>query len=515
MKQIGFTNFRKFQEFPTIDLGDITILVGGNNAGKSTVVKAMLLALDNLKMMEVRRDKEGNIRPIFRFDLPDSHNVHVGDFSRALCRNWKGRAEILFHVNVYGTEFDITITDFMGSTETFASVTELVVYGQNDEMFVFDFENQMFFATLKPSSRAKDDAAELDFQIAELTKRLNEGVDGYNPSFSDLEQMIKAKAAVTNMEKQLKALKAKRKSLSKALIESIETPLSNIVGEKVNGPLVPALMMGMEAYTQSPVLVKDKRSQEYKQEKENKTILAESSFIAQGDYEDVIYDINQKHIEYVPAHAATQSVIYLCDDRNNYMAKTVAEFHKERIQRGDLEYEFVKRWMQEFSIGDDFVIESLGGEAYRVYIIEKEKKTFLSDKGMGSIQIMALLLRLASIIRKENNNEIPPLVIIEEPEQNLHPDYQTKLLDLFMDALKYEIQFVIETHSEYLVRNTQIAVNKQNLMKDDLGLVPFKVWFFPQDEPPYPMLYRTDGKFSNEFGTGFFDQANKLIYQIL
>ena len=106
MKQIGFTNFRKFQDFPTMDLGDITILVGGNNAGKSTVVKAMLLALDNLKMMEVRRDKEGNIRPIFRFDLPDTHNVHVGDFSRALCRNWKGRAEILFHINVYGTEYD-------------------------------------------------------------------------------------------------------------------------------------------------------------------------------------------------------------------------------------------------------------------------------------------------------------------------------------------------------------------------------------------------------------------------
>ena len=38
MNSIGFKNFRRFQNFPEIDLGDITILVGGNNAGKSTLV---------------------------------------------------------------------------------------------------------------------------------------------------------------------------------------------------------------------------------------------------------------------------------------------------------------------------------------------------------------------------------------------------------------------------------------------------------------------------------------------
>ena len=38
--KIGFSNFRKFADFPEINLGDITILVGGNNSGKSTLVKA-------------------------------------------------------------------------------------------------------------------------------------------------------------------------------------------------------------------------------------------------------------------------------------------------------------------------------------------------------------------------------------------------------------------------------------------------------------------------------------------
>ena len=49
MKQIGFKNFRRFENFPMLNLGDVTILVGRNNAGKSTMVKALLLLLDNLK----------------------------------------------------------------------------------------------------------------------------------------------------------------------------------------------------------------------------------------------------------------------------------------------------------------------------------------------------------------------------------------------------------------------------------------------------------------------------------
>lgn len=42
MKKIGFKNFRRFDEFPTIDFAPITFLVGENNAGKSTVVKGIL-----------------------------------------------------------------------------------------------------------------------------------------------------------------------------------------------------------------------------------------------------------------------------------------------------------------------------------------------------------------------------------------------------------------------------------------------------------------------------------------
>lgn len=49
IQSISAKNFRKFKRLDNIALNGITYLVGGNNAGKSTVVKALRLVLENLK----------------------------------------------------------------------------------------------------------------------------------------------------------------------------------------------------------------------------------------------------------------------------------------------------------------------------------------------------------------------------------------------------------------------------------------------------------------------------------
>lgn len=51
MIKIGFKNFRRFENFPALELGEITLLVGTNNAGKSTLEKGLILAVDNFLSM--------------------------------------------------------------------------------------------------------------------------------------------------------------------------------------------------------------------------------------------------------------------------------------------------------------------------------------------------------------------------------------------------------------------------------------------------------------------------------
>ena len=175
---------------------------------------------------------------------------------------------------------------------------------------------------------------------------------------------------------------------------------------------------------------------------------------------------------------------------------------------------------------------TMSGELSPVKIKDKDNSTVnLADKGIGSIQLMILLLSLATILReyepqnivamKESDHLRYPTIIIEEPEQNLHPKVQSLLADLFLYLNKeYHCKFVVETHSEYLIRKTQVLVSKENY-EDNSSMKennPFMVYYFDgenEKEPYYPMEYRTDGNFSNEFGTGFFDAATKLLYEIL
>jgi hypothetical protein len=233
------------------------------------------------------------------------------------------------------------------------------------------------------------------------------------------------------------------------------------------------------------------------------------------------------NIEYISAHAANQNTIYNTNDLNDYIAQTVHGFWREKIAPGDSEYEFVREWMQKFEIGIDFKIDALvPGEAYTVTIIEENGSVVpLADKGMGSIQMMILLFRIATIIFKKSQKRIDwmscwmtSIIIIEEPEQNLHPKMQSYLADLFYYLAKYEsLRMLIETHSEYLIRKSQVLVAEEKYSDqeelDDNN--PFWVYYLPSDDSaPYEMKYRTDGKFSNEFGTGFFDTASNLAFEL-
>ena len=247
--------------------------------------------------------------------------------------------------------------------------------------------------------------------------------------------------------------------------------------------------------------------------------------------EDLKALLNSFKIEYITAHAANQNTIYNTADRNDYIAQTVHGFMRAKIARGQKEYTFVTDWMRKFGVGHDFDIISIDGEAYRVKIKDEDNSIVnLADKGMGSIQLMILLLRLATILREYEPQNIValevsdqlryPTIIIEEPEQNLHPKVQSQLADLFLYLNReYHCKFVVETHSEYLIRKTQVLVSKENFedkssMKENN---PFKVYYFDgenKDKPYYSMEYRTDGKFSNEFGTGFFDTASNLAFEL-
>ena len=100
-------------------------------------------------------------------------------------------------------------------------------------------------------------------------------------------------------------------------------------------------------------------------------------------------------------------------------------------------------------------------------------------------------------------------LILEEPETNLHPNYQSKLADLIVDGFKTNHnQFIIETHSEYLVRKFQYLVATGNVDCEAI-----QIYYFSDHEnvKPEEIKIRKDGTLKGDFGNGFFDHAPYLI----
>jgi predicted ATPase len=192
----------------------------------------------------------------------------------------------------------------------------------------------------------------------------------------------------------------------------------------------------------------------------------------------------------------------LCDSIHLYL--------KNKIKKDTLNY-----WLYKFGIGSDIKVEVNEG---RFVILIKNLKTNyfenLKDVGFGITQLLPIIIFLC---QKKRDN----ILIIEEPETNLHPAYQSLIADLIINALNFDKirPIIIETHSEYLIRKLQYLTAKKEIKPIDTQLY----YFYPPNEVPegekqvYPINIQEDGSLTKNFGKGFFDEAGNLdllLYQM-
>lgn len=496
MRQIGFNNFRKFESFPVMVFSPITILVGENNAGKSTVVKAILSTLEFLSSQYFQMEKEENDKAVLehQFFFNKSYFAHIGTFARALYNHAKNDV-ITFSLTESNVKFEIEIAGNRNDEEAISGKIQKIsmnILKWNIDL-TFDF--------------VKDDIQAIFHQ---------EPSPLYRPIEDDDIISIGRKSDKKELEKYFKSVPAN------AELHASITGRTGMIG----GPLIGWLLERFSSRVGATISEKEIENIDREKIKFKDVSLEMMSFLKKN--RDILrrygligmpYSLymGNNAVEYIYAHAVTQTVIYSAKDTNDYFVKTIHEFANCRIQEGTKIHRFITKWMKVFNIGYNYDINSVGGEAHVVKILDKEGfPVNLADKGMGSIQLMVLLFRLATKMadRMRPTNRTGSTIIVEEPEQNLHPLLQSKLADLFFELNKtYRFNFIIETHSEYLVRRSQVIVAneyKKAESKTKKWNNPFKVYYFPASGCPYDMEYAIDGYFEKPFGKGFFNVSSEL-----
>ena len=248
------------------------------------------------------------------------------------------------------------------------------------------------------------------------------------------------------------------------------------------------------------------------------------------------------NIRYVSTSRVSVQRIYTY--QSNEFSKLIEEYIENKrdqniFDKYRYEYDsFINKWIKALGIGESIKLEiDEEGIGTKIKLNKAGSTRLLADEGYGVTQLVSILLQIEVAIQKNNFYSSHPIdmdfheinrriyrednIIIEEPEIHLHPKYQSLLADMLTDAyLNYNVHFIVETHSEYLIRRLQNIVGDTNS-----GLLPKDIsinYIYSKDDPEYNsnnpikrINLRSDGRLEESFGKGFFDEADRQVDELL
>ena len=201
------------------------------------------------------------------------------------------------------------------------------------------------------------------------------------------------------------------------------------------------------------------------------------------------------------------------DDVLDSLLKTL---YNKNLSKESIEYSFLNFWLNEFGYGNNFKLI----EENNNIIITFDNNKRIDSFGRG---LQSLLKTLIAITCQADDNYksttlfySESILILIEPESNLHPDLQSKLADLIVDATrKFEIKFIVESHSEYLIRKLQYWTSKGRIKPGQTILN-----YFDKDQEKKTIKINQItidkyGNLSDDLGEGFIDHAPKLMLDLL
>ncbi|MCF0223013.1 MAG: AAA family ATPase, partial [Fibrobacter sp.] len=473
MKKIGFKNFRKFENFPTIELGDVTYLVGQNNAGKSTMVKAAILMLENLRQKSTIPLCD---EAFFSFVSP-VHDLHVETFARALHRSSEEK-RIQFNATIGDFDFEIVVVP--------ADDEGKALFGQkdNDRVAPIDYfsvnDNELgvkleihpllrkYVLTISGSANEVDQQ-EAEALFEEITQRISRlrkparphhySTSGYSGGFigclttasndddSEYKILTEKLAKLENSKKAPKEEQLVFNALYLTYVEGNEAMFP--VLREVEALAYMASYGDARKQSELSSLSLGLNDSERRQQSLSLAKLPNHSDVLSKMASRLKDALNSIEMMYIPAHLASQDLVLNAHTKDIFANEIDKYVHQtQRFDNDKTIYRYLQKWMdaEHFNIGKGFTVEERLPGYYILTVDTYDNGPIpVGDMGMGTNQLMILLLNIANkmhdarrrtdqmrnerLFAKDAEQGSCPIIFIEEPEQNLHPNLQSKLAD--------------------------------------------------------------------------------------
>ena len=180
------------------------------------------------------------------------------------------------------------------------------------------------------------------------------------------------------------------------------------------------------------------------------------------------------NIEFIPANRGFSLPGYPIDDKAIdpfQITKPSWEYERDMAttlayRRDDLE-NIISNWMKEITgikISAPLGIEKLVQIMAKQAKIPKSKAIKIAYEGFGSNQLLFILIPLAQ--SKDNST-----LVVEEPEEHLHPKAQASLTRrLLQESKEHNKQLILTTHSEHIIASVLTGIAEKVFSSRDVAI---------------------------------------------
>lgn len=544
MPLLNFISFENFRIF-SIDKGfsakfsDITMITGGNNSGKSSILKFLLMMKDS---------------EIFKINLKGDRHL-LGNFGNILSDKQHKEIILTLPFSIMGLpECFIKLHYTPDNKDLYsANLVKIEIRKNNQTLISSEYRNATESETEQDKKLAGYGSLSIKFSYIKKYLQNTKKVGSiYLSKLKDVPKKESKKSpfypSFSQIEKEKEETKEEREKL---LCDVLKT--SKINRAELFGNILDFGKEDLEIYLDSIENVLNKEDIDINEDPLDSDTLHEALY---SGVEDVPYSfiysnthllleeielkttnnenlfsesfgqewrkllLFSKQINYLSSSRGTSSRSYLANSENafNTIINEYSKHQKNKI--------FINKWLGKngFDIAESIKIESKPDfNTNEVWLIIKEgessNKFSLVDLGYGIMQIVTLMLQI-SVLATKNTSEEPnstysdSILLIEEPEANLHPSWQAKLAGMIAEAAtKFKIQFIIETHSEYFIRKFQDLVAQKTIKSSKIKILyltnPKKL--DGDKKQVEEILIEENGSIDFEkFSTGFFDEQYNL-----
>ncbi len=573
LRHFGVGNFKVFKDLTHFDLAPITILTGKNNSGKSSLIKSMLLLKSNpTEKLNIFRGynfeqwriddsdlKLGSPEQVFNYENLNKNITFDLSLNNPMIPNGKISLEYSFNSN--DEIFNLIAFRISNNDESIIEInSNLPLDDSNDvkltQYFKIDFK--YFIDRIRELAivSPKGDWGNLGEKIG-LYRFM--GSTKNSGTLDQLLTLLDSDLIITGLSKPVfenenEGAGFVKINISKKDLHSIQNHLFEIckngfvIDKGLNKYLSFINRFDLDLYTSDKILeifnqndflvnkYKNDCSHTILDDDQNESFYFKPELHPFFDYINIFYhklfDEFQKeftNITYLPSIRARNERLYMVS-QEGYAIQKIDQKEFDNIEfKNETIHRFYLEALKDFEIGESIEIKTYQRTATEITIIRNGRRMLLSDLGFGYAQVIPIILQILITATKwvfwrykeKSEQEYEtincPKILIEEPESNLHPDFQSKLADLFIKASNlFGIQFIIETHSEYLIRRLQYLTARKDIKPEDISIYYFNnPRNIPQGEKQINKIeIRPDGILKQDFGSGFYDQAANSTFDL-